>query len=183
MDRITLKLILIVWCSSLCSGDNIAVFLEGGNISKPSDVAFENSNTLWIVNYNSDSFVVVSLDSNGNIVSKKFRQDVFAEHFMEYPSAIAFDTAGSGYFATVGESKNCVRNMTFIQNPERNYYFKCNFFTGPSLWHVDTFAMTTQNKEYKGDWLAPGPNHNNYTHPPLPTEEQEKIQFCEAQKK
>jgi hypothetical protein len=59
-------------------------------------------------------------------------------------------------FATIGESENGVRGMTFVSSPERNTNFKGSNFTGPTLWDSQTFARIRQTKPYLGDWLAPG---------------------------
>jgi len=186
MKWVNLKLITM-WCGIICVHndaavvtirDAVTVLLDGDGLSRPSDLAFENSASLWVTNFDTDSVTIISVGHD----YRDQRQDCFAEHFMEYPLAIAFDTAGSGYFSTAHDSRNCVRNMTFIQNPERNYYFKCNHFVGPTLWHTSTFAIANQDKNYKGDWLAPGSNHDNFTHPIPPESTQNITQFCRSHK-
>jgi len=146
-----------------------------------------NANELWVTNRDSDSISVIELDkpqvdSSYWTESKGFwLQDAFNEHFLDAPMDIAFceEQNNMNKFATIGDSENCVQGMNFISSPERNTNFKCNNFTGPSLWDSTTYAKIRQTKTFKGDWLAPGSGRDTESNPlPDCTAEVKDNQVC-----
>ncbi len=125
----------------LGSGDHTAasvtfttVGAAGNGLAAPRDLAFNPlvPDQLWIVNYTNSSVLIVS---NASTAGRTYlsRTDSHANHFMPYPSALAFGGTTTtfglpGTFATTAESNN-----------------GGNYFMGPTLWSSDLSVFAVQD--------------------------------------
>ena len=119
------------------------------NISVPTDLDFSpvpsRKNELWVVNYgtyNSGGNMVIIYDAGKPTQWSEQRHDVYSQHFMIAPTALAMGSADSGYFATTGEVLNNTNDPT-------------STFMGPVLWDSDTtkFARINQNNNLLGSHI------------------------------
>ncbi len=89
-----------------------AIAVNGDGLREPRDLAFNplRPDELWVVNSLDDSVIIVH-DASTPVRTAERRIDMYAPHFMDAPTAIAFgadeNTIGfPGTFATCGESRN-----------------------------------------------------------------------------
>lgn len=96
-------------------------------LNAPSDMGFnpKKPTEMYVVNHADNSSVVVTLDASGKKVKSRLATGLGSEHFMPYPTAIAF--APKGFFATIHDIDTVTQDST---PPD---------FMGPSLWRVDWF--------------------------------------------
>jgi len=132
----------------------------------PRDLAFhpDRPDELWVVNRADDSTVTFPGAGSGDLSGDK-RVDVYAEHFMEEVSSIAFgapDTTVEGRristFGTCQESRNTYNDVS-----------PPNDFMGPALWpgDLDVYAEVNQDGRLLGshiDMLHQSPNCMGIAH-------------------
>lgn len=142
----------MVSCSgTICSAQNLIDNYLSGTISysvigtsadgvnSPRDLDFKpNSNELWVVNKGTSSGGSVSIFYKAGEAGQtsQYRKDSHSDHFMIYPSAIAF--GDDGRWAGISEIKNTASASST--------------FMGPALWSSDTsiFARVSQNAWVSG---------------------------------
>lgn len=106
-------------------------------LDQPRDLDFKpNSNELWVVNKATAAGGTMCIFYDAGKVSQtsQFRKDSHSDHFMMYPSAIAF--GDDGRFSGVSEVQN-----TNPQTPT---------FMGPALWSSDTSIYATV---FQNNWM------------------------------
>jgi DNA-binding beta-propeller fold protein YncE len=105
------------------------------DLEVPRDIAFNPADTsqLWIANQATDSTTII-FDAGTDDQSAENRVDVFANHFMEEVSSIAFDD--NNQFGSCQESGNTYDGVSAP-----------NWFMGPTLWpaDLDYYAAVNQN--------------------------------------
>ncbi|MEP7234446.1 MAG: hypothetical protein ABI778_04040, partial [Ignavibacteriota bacterium] len=101
-------------------------------VAFPQDLKFSTTpsrkNELWVLNYgdyNAGGYMVLFFNAGKANQKSQLRHDSHAQHFMIYPTAFAFGTSDSEYFATIGEALNNTGDAT-------------STFMGPVLWDSDT---------------------------------------------
>ncbi len=96
-------------------------------LNAPSDIGFnpKKPTDMYVVNHADYSSVVLSLDANGKMLKSRLATGLASEHFMPYPTAIAF--APKGFFATIHD----IDTVTQPSTPAD--------FMGPTLWRVEWF--------------------------------------------
>lgn len=96
-------------------------------LSAPSDLGFnpKKPTEMYVVNHADNSAVVITLDTAGKMTKSRVATGLASEHFMPYPTAIAF--APKGFFATIHDIDTVTQDSTPAD------------FMGPSLWRVDWF--------------------------------------------
>ena len=118
------------------------VGLAGNGLAAPRDLAFNPlvPDELWVVNYTDSSALIIS---NASTPGRTFlsRLDSHANHFMPYPSALAFGGSTTtfgipGTFATSAESNN-----------------GGNYFMGPTLWSSDLSVFAVQDPNGLGSHI------------------------------
>jgi hypothetical protein len=114
----------------------IATFAD--SVSGPRDLDFKpGSNELWVCNYGTSDGGTTVIVYNAGMPNQtsQFRKDSHSDHFMPFPSAIAF--GDDGKFASVGE----------IQSTGG----ATSTFMGPTLWSNDTSIYATV---FQNDWVG-----------------------------
>ena len=96
-------------------------------LNAPSDMGFnpKKPTEMYVVNHADNASVVITLDAQGKMKSSRVASGLGSEHFMPYPTAIAF--APKGFFATIHDIDTPTQDGTPAD------------FMGPSLWRVDWF--------------------------------------------
>ncbi len=96
-------------------------------LNAPSDIGFnpKKPTEMYVVNHADNASVVVTLDTAGKMLKSRVATGLGSEHFMPYPTAIAF--APKGFFATIHDIDTVTQDSTPAD------------FMGPSLWRVDWF--------------------------------------------
>ncbi|RZA26054.1 MAG: hypothetical protein EOP10_04880 [Proteobacteria bacterium] len=96
-------------------------------LNAPSDIGFnpKKPTEMYVVNHADNASVVVTLDTAGKMLKSRVATGLGSEHFMPYPTAIAF--APKGFFATIHDIDTITQDSTPAD------------FMGPSLWRVDWF--------------------------------------------
>lgn len=96
-------------------------------LNAPSDIGFnpKKPTEMYVVNHADNASVVITLDKTGKMSKSRVASGLGSDHFMPYPSAIAF--APKGFFATIHDIDTVTQDST---PPD---------FMGPSLWRVDWF--------------------------------------------
>jgi hypothetical protein len=108
---------------------------SANSLNQPRDLDFKpNTNELWVCNKGASSggAMVIFYKAGQAGQTSQYRKDTHSDHFMAYPSAIAFSDIGE--WASTGELQNNTGSAT-------------STFMGPSLWLGDTsiFAKVCQN--------------------------------------
>lgn len=111
---------------------------SSNQINQPRDLDFKpNSNELWVCNQGTSSGGTMVIFFNAGLPNQtsQYRKDTHSDHFMMYPSAMAF---GDDFnWAAVSEIKNTAGTTT-------------STFMGPALWSGDT-AITA--RVFQNNWL------------------------------
>lgn len=96
-------------------------------LNAPTDIGFnpKKPTEMYVVNHSDNTSVVITLDATGKMAKSRIATGLGSEHFMPYPTAIAF--APKGFFATIHD----IDTVTQANTPAD--------FMGPSLWRVDWF--------------------------------------------
>jgi len=122
--------------------DETVIASASDTLNVPRDLEFHpNSarpNELWVVNRATDSITIISNAGQAGQSSQN-RQDAYAYHFMEEPSAFAFGQSHSEFdyiFATAQETRNTYNGQSDPNN-----------FMGPAMWpsSLSHFAIENQN--------------------------------------
>ena len=119
-------------------------------LSTPRDLEFHpdplRNDELWVVNQGTDSMTIIHETSTPQQWSEN-RKDVYANHFMEEVSAIAFGVDHPEFddqFATAQETRNTYDGQGVANN-----------FMGPTLWpsSLSHFVVEHQNDQYLGSHI------------------------------
>jgi hypothetical protein len=121
---------------------------EADKLKNPRDLAFnpDEPTTLWVVNRSTDSTSIFkNVDTDKQTLD--WRQDKYANHFMEEVSAIAFGDRtykNTMTFGTCHESRNTYNGRS-----------SGNDFMGPTLWPADleVYARANQNNRLLGSHI------------------------------
>lgn len=113
----------------------VVVGTQGDGLSTPRDLAFDPlvPGRLWVVNAGLTGVVIFDRLGSPDQASQR-REDIFAPHFMNNPSSLAFGDDGA--FATCGESRD---EWNAAAQP-------LDDFMGPTLWSssLEIFANANQ---------------------------------------
>ena len=119
---------------------------SANSLNQPRDLDFKpNSNELWVCQYGTSNGGEMVIFYNAGLPAQtsQYRKDSHTDHFMAYPSAMAF--GDDGKWASVGEIQSTMGGSST--------------FMGPTLWTSDTsvFARVFQN-----DWVNGYPLGSHY---------------------
>lgn len=114
---------------------------SANSLNQPRDLDFKpGTNELWVVNYGNSSggTIVIIYDAGLPGQNSELREDSHNDHFMMYPSALAF--GNDGKWANTNEIKNTgAASSTFM---------------GPALWSGDTAIYAAV---YQNNWAGSQP--------------------------
>ena len=122
---------------------------DDDGLNVPRDLEFNphSPDQLWVVNRDDDS-TSIFFDPGTDDQSVDWRQDIYANHFMEEVSSLSFGaadiyTVGNTGFATCHESRNTFDGAQAGNN-----------FMGPTLWSADLDVYAEVNQSFGGSALG-----------------------------